>query len=109
MRREIVSDVDGGLSGGLSVRTPGNEAPYRRQQKFPLSVTQELILSLSAGAVQLRQFDYIRTLVISENNIILKEKNIILSCIIKHRNIITIELVSICEDTACLLTALDKI
>ena len=34
MRREISASVDGGLSGGSSVRRPGSEDPHRRQRKF---------------------------------------------------------------------------
>ena len=34
MRQKNSSGVDGGPSGGLSVRSPGSEVPHQRQQKF---------------------------------------------------------------------------
>ena len=34
MRRQISASVDGGPSGGSSVRKPGSEDPHRRQRKF---------------------------------------------------------------------------
>ena len=34
MDRKISAHVDGGLSGGSSIRRPRNEDPHRREQKF---------------------------------------------------------------------------
>ena len=39
--KTIFADVDGGLSGGSSVRRPGSEEPHLRQRKFEIIITQE--------------------------------------------------------------------
>ena len=36
VRRKISAGVDGGLSGGSSVRRPGSEDPHRHQRKFSI-------------------------------------------------------------------------
>ena len=36
MRQKISAHVDGGLSGGSSVRRPGSEDPHPRERKFSI-------------------------------------------------------------------------
>ena len=54
MRRKISAHVDGGPSGGSSVRRPGSEDPHRRERKFSKHFSPVAAVSFSKVEINQR-------------------------------------------------------